>query len=106
MSEYYYRYNSDDAAIDLENDEIYDYVLEREKLKELDNVGPKCVRDFGGEFQEEHFGNLTGKNKIMVKNLFLVLLVVVALYLLYSLLSCDEKNVDFKPGYYMARFNY
>jgi hypothetical protein len=105
MSEYYYRYNSDDAQVDLDNDEIYDYVLEREKLKELDNVGPKCMRDFGGEFKEEHFGNLKGKNRSLLKNLFIVIMVLIALYLLYSL-CCGEKKVDLPPGNYVARFNY
>jgi hypothetical protein len=109
MSEYYYRYNSNDATIDfdLENDEIYDYVLERENLKELDNVGPKCIRDFGGE-HKEHFGNmrnLKGNNKSLLKNLFLIILVLIALYILYGLLSCNPKN-ELQPGKYIARFNY
>ncbi len=105
MSEYYYKYNSNDAPVDLDNDEIYDYVLEREKLKELDNVGPKCVKDFGGEFKNEHFGNLKGKNKSLLKNVFIILLVLGALYLLYNL-CYEKKTVDLPPGKYVAKFNY
>jgi hypothetical protein len=103
MSQQYYRYNTDDAPIDIDNDEIYDYVLEREALKELDNVGPKCVRDIEGH---EHFGNLKGgSTNDLMRNVFIVLLVVVMLYLMYCFL-CDNKENEIKPGNYQVRFSY
>lgn len=105
MSEYYYRYNADDAPIDLDNDEIYDYVLEREALKDLDNVGPRCMRTMGRmEDGEEHFGNLKGKNKSLVKNLIMIMVVMIVLYLLYSWM-CEDSDVQLKPGNYVVRFN-
>jgi hypothetical protein len=104
MSEYYYRYNTDDATIDLENDEIYDYCLEREKLKELDNIGPKCMRDFGGEFKEEHFGNLKG-SRSLASNLLVLLVVIIVLYLAYSLM-CENNSASVYPaGKYVAKWN-
>lgn len=102
MSEQYYRYNTDDAPIDMDNDEVYDYVLEREALKELDNVGPKCVRD---NETSEHFGNLKGGGKNLMKNILIVFLVIVLLYLSYSFL-CDNGEKNLKPGKYEVRFSY
>ena len=103
MSELNYRYNSDDAPIDIDNDEIYDYVLEREALKELDNESPRCIKTYGK--QMEHFGNLKGGNKNLMRNLLIVLIVMVVLYLTYCFL-CEDKNVDLKPGRYVARLGY
>lgn len=103
MSQQYYRYNTDDAPIDIDNDEIYDYVLEREALKELDNVGPKCIKTFGQPV--EHFGNLKGGTKKLMENIFIVLLVLFMLYLIYCVL-CDDKQPDLKPGKYVASLNF
>lgn len=108
MSEHYYRYNADDAPIDydLNNDEIYDYVLEREALKELDNVPPRCIKNLGIPTQE-HFGNLKlkGGNMDLMQNVFIVLLVLVILYLLYCFL-CEDKKSGLNPGSYIARLDY
>lgn len=104
MSETYYRYNSDDAVIDLENDEIYDYVLEREELKKLDLVGPKCIRNFGGEYQEEHFGNLHGMNNSFAKNLFVIILVLLLIYFGYTWCKSDDLKLKNVP--YRASFSY
>lgn len=104
MSERYYRYNSDDAIIDIENDEIYDWVLEREQMKELDNVGPRCIRDFGGEFREEHFGNLNQGGGGLVQNLVIILVVLMVLYLLYCWCQVDNQGLKRVP--YKASFSY
>jgi hypothetical protein len=97
MAENYYRYNSDDSSIDLNNDEVYDYVLDRENLKELDNVGPKNQRDLSQAWSDEHYKNL--KNHNFLKNCCLVVLILIVLYLLYSYF-CSEKKV--KNGLYNA----
>jgi hypothetical protein len=102
MSEYNYRYNSDDVTIDLNNDEIYDYVLEREQLKELDNIGPKCMNNFENPLSE-HFGNMQKRKKSLATKLFILLIVVITLYLLYSL--CLKKNNGLNPGTYKVIFN-
>lgn len=93
MTQNYYRYNSDDSSIDFNNDEIYDYVLDRENLKELDNIGPKNQKDFSQAWSDEHFGNL--KNRSLGENLFLIIFVLFISYLLYSNF-CTETTVNSK----------
>jgi hypothetical protein len=104
MSERYYRYNSDDAIIDIENDEIYDWVLEREKLKELDNVGPSCMKKFGDEFNEEHFGNISQDDNNSMRYIFMIIFIIIILYLLYSFCQKDEFKLKNLP--YKASFSY
>jgi hypothetical protein len=103
MSHHYYRYNVDDAPIDLQNDEIYDYVLEREALKDLDLVGPRCYREMSGA--AEHFGNMKGKRGKMMKHVLLVIVVLVVLCLLYCLCN-DNIGYNLSPKNYIARLNY
>ena len=98
MTENYYKYNSDNENIDLNKDEVYDYVLDRENLKELDNLGPKNQTDFSQAWSDEHFGNL--KYNSLMKNLCLVIFIIIVMYLLYSHF-CNESSV--KPGIYSAR---
>ncbi len=106
MSEYYYRYNADDAPINLDDDEIYDYVLEREALKDLDNVGPRCMKTMGKlEDGSEHFGNLKKGKKSLFQNLLIVFGVMVILYFLYVWM-CADNNAEIKPGNYVARLGY
>jgi len=97
MSEKYYRYNSDNAVIDLENDEIYDYVLERENLKELNNSDPQSLNDFSDMHIEntEHFGNLTNKTKLMIRKVALAIIIIVIIYFLY--IGCIESNESSDP---------
>lgn len=100
MSEKYYRYNSDDAPINLLDDQVYQYVLEREQLKELDLVGSKCSRTMEKKpsaipplitiAQREPFGNLNSGNSSLLKNLLVIILVIVVLYFIYSL--CEDKK--------------
>lgn len=87
MSEEYYRYNSDNTNIDLTNDEVYDYVLDREKLKELDYSQPKNVKDFSRAWSDEHFGNLEYS---FTKNILLIILIIVVMYVVYNYV-CDKK---------------
>lgn len=98
MTEDYYRYNSDDANIDLNNDEVYDYVLDRENLKDLDNTGPKNTTEFSQAWSDEHFGNL--KKSPLLKNVCLIVFIIIVMYLLYSYF-CTESTVN--PGIYTAR---
>jgi len=104
MSEQYfnYRYTPDESDIDIYNDSFYDYVLEREELKELDNVGPQCMRRFGGEYKE-HFGNMN--RNTLLKNIMLVIAIVVIICVVYSL--CGNKSgLNYPPGDYVANLTY
>ena len=107
MSEHYYRYNADDAPInfDLNNDEIYDYVLEREALKEIYNVSPRCIKNLGKP--SEHFGNLNkrGGGMDLMQNILVIILVIVMLYLIYIFL-CEDTKSEINPGRYIARLDY
>jgi hypothetical protein len=103
MAEHYYRYKSDDAPINLDDDEIYDYVLEREALKDLDNMPPRCMATFGKD--HEHFGNLKGGYTALLKNMTLAVVVIIVLYLVYSLLCEKNGSVSLKPGNYIVRLN-
>lgn len=105
MSEHYYRYKADNTPVDLDDDEIYDYVLEREALKDLDNVGPRCMNTLGEN--NEHFGNLKGDKTNLLKNIVLAIVIIIVMYLIHCFL-CGEKNEvpNLKPGNYSVRFNY
>jgi hypothetical protein len=105
MTEHYYRYNTDDATIDFENDEVYDYCLEREKLKELDNVGPKCMRDFGGEYKE-HFEAGDLKKSLFSNSTINIIAIIIALILLYLIYTsfCPIEQNNIPSGNYIARF--
>lgn len=71
-----------DTNIDLNNDEIYDYVLEREH-----NIGLKNQNNFSQAWTDEHFNNR--KNRNFIKNCILVVIIIIILYFLYSY-SCEE----------------
>ncbi len=103
MSERYYRYNLDDAPIDIEKDELYDYVLEREKLHDLDNTGPRCMTDFKDMDEilekEEHFGNLNYESWTTTQKILLAIAFTVILYLIYSLINKNDLvHNEYKPS--------
>lgn len=91
MSEEYYRYNSDNVNIDLTSDEVYDYVLDREKMKELDYSRPRNIKDFSSAGSNEHFGNLGCP---FSNNILLIILIVIVLYFVYNYV-CEKKPINF-----------
>ncbi len=99
MSEYYHYDTQDD--FDFNNDEMYDYVLERESLKQLDNVDSRCALSGG----EEHFGNLKKSQKSTIFNLFISLIIIIIIYFTYIWL-CDSNKMLLPAGNYIAKLNY
>ena len=102
MSEQYYRYQSDDAKVDLMDGQLYEYVLtqDRNDFYKLANTGPRCMQDFSDMQEVEHFANLNGSKK-WVKHMLLLVVLVVVLYLLYCMCSCSDKtnNSDYSTNY-------
>jgi hypothetical protein len=104
MTERYYMQNGAACDVDLEDTELYEDVLakDRARFHRLANTGPRCMKDFSGDMQEagmpEHFGNLNNSSK-WIKNLLLVVIVGVVLYLLYTLCFCGSNNNDNEIDY-------
>jgi len=99
-----------DDKIDLDNDEMYDYVLEREKYHDLSHGTPRCMKDFSG-MKTEHFGSLDDIKEYMpdkktmhyVYLFAIVLIILVALYLIFF--KNNDVTCNVPKGNYRAFFS-
>lgn len=65
---------------DFNDDFTYEFVMERENLKQLDNSSPKSLREFSSA-GVEHFCGCKHKH---IQKLFLLLVVLLAIYYFYK----------------------
>lgn len=123
MSDKMQRYDDVNSAIDLDNDELYDYVLEREALKKLDNVVPPNCR---GEHKEnanayanaydndqtEDFTNInkwwnrkSKQQKHWMKLCFWLVIIIALCYYFYK--QCNNKSYEnLERGSYVVRLSH
>lgn len=106
MTEKYNMYNS--PYVDLDKDSAYDFVLEREQLKELDNTGQKCINDVLKEKKEkkeenfyEYFTNKC-KNNTVAENGMILLILLLALYVIFYLIYNNKPKLN---GNYTVRLS-
>ena len=95
MPETYYKYApggtelTELTEVDIENDELYDYVLEREAYRKLASTGPKCMKNFKDmkevDQMSEHF--TTNESNKWIKKIVIIVLILIALYFIYTFLS-------------------
>lgn len=104
MAETYYQYSPDGTEVDIENDELYDYVLEREAYRKLASTGPKCMKNFKDmkevdqmkpDGMNEHF-TMTG-SKGWIKNIIIIALILIALYFIYTFF-CNSNDKNSTPS--------
>ena len=108
MAETYYKYAPDGTEIDIDNDELYDYVLEREAYRKLANTGPKSMKN-PKDMKEivqtaEHF--TTTGSKSWIKNVVIIAIILIALYLIYTLFSNGNNNNNATPYNYGPNTRY
>jgi len=80
MADRNYRYKSDCEGVNLENDDLYDYVLERDNYQNLSHQDPRCMKhafDVKEYDMKEHFGNLDGIS------FWHIILILIAIYIVY-----------------------
>jgi len=88
MSEDYYSYDENEN-VDLTKNEIYDFVVEREKLKEIEGSGYKSVNSSSEGWKIEGFENLS--SFLSMKNIIIIVIIIVLIYFLYTKFS-KSKN--------------
>ena len=107
-----YKYQPDDATIDIDDDELYGYTLEREALHRRNCASPSCMmkgilaRARAGDGTdmrpacapetgegEEHF-TLSSKN--WMKNAVIIIIILIVLYFLYTLLCGKKETVVYE----------
>ena len=104
MAETYYQYAPDGTEVDLDDDQIYNYVLEREAYRKLASTGPKCMKNFKDmkevdqmkpDAMNEHF---TTGSKSWIKNIIIIALILIALYFIYTSF-CNSNNNNSTSSY-------
>lgn len=85
MTETNYRYKTGCNDVNLEDDDIYDHVLERDQYHKMSHNDPRCMRGAFGvkEYDmQEHFGNLSFSFSLW--HIILILVVAYIIYYFYS----------------------
>ena len=86
MADKYYRYKSDCDGINLDDDDLYDHVLERERYHQLSHQNPRCMKhafDVKEYDMKEHFGNLSTTKSILYGALILIVVFIIVYYLFF-----------------------
>jgi hypothetical protein len=100
MAETHYRYSSDCTEPDIEHDELYDYVLEREDYRKLASTGPKCMKNFKDmkevDEMNEHF--TPTESKSWIKNIIIIAIILIALYYIYTLFCKKDDTPIYNYG--------
>ena len=101
MAETHYQYSPDGTEVDIENDELYDYVLEREAYRKLASTGPRCMKNFKDmkevdqmkpDGMNEHFTTIGSKG--WIKNIIIIALILIALYFIYTSFCNNNDNTS------------
>src|SRR5438477_639454 len=106
MTETYYQYQPDEVLLDIEQDDLYDHVLERQHYRKMASTGPKSMKNFVDmeevESMKEHF---TTNESGWMKHLLIIVVVLIVLYFLYSSVCGGESGNAYNPNkMYTARF--
>lgn len=84
MAERNYRYKSDCEGVNLDDDNVYDYVLERDQFSQISHRDPRCMDDafdVKAYDMKEHFGNLG--SGISIWHVIFIALVIYIIYYLF-----------------------
>lgn len=101
MDDFNNEYIFNENELNLDDDNMYELVYEREKMNNFRNTPPKSITNFSG-IGTEHFSN-TKKTKNLNKILIIVLLLLIV-YFGYNYM-CENTQNNIPDGVYLAHFN-